>query len=201
MDDPHSTNKASFEEFKLFYESAEKVTDRRLAANRWNYSICIAILGANATVISWSIEKPTFLIVGVFIIVLLSGMAALYCALWIGQIRDLKALNNAKFEVLNDMADHVRFGDGTSDRLVSFLPFEREWDALQKAQATAEIHRMKIVALKSSNIEYLIPRAFRILFVAIMLAAPLGAWQKHRENLDTGNLTSSEQGSTVKSYP
>ena len=36
--------KLSFEEFQLFYESTEKVTDRRLNANRWNYSICIAIL-------------------------------------------------------------------------------------------------------------------------------------------------------------
>jgi hypothetical protein len=38
-------HKVAFDEFKLFYESAEKVTDRRNAANRWNYSICIAILG------------------------------------------------------------------------------------------------------------------------------------------------------------
>jgi len=38
----------SFDEFKLYYDSTEKVTDRRLETNRWNYSICVAILVAVA---------------------------------------------------------------------------------------------------------------------------------------------------------
>lgn len=44
------SEKYSFEEFKLIYESAEKVTDRRLQTNRWNYVICIAISSAIAEV-------------------------------------------------------------------------------------------------------------------------------------------------------
>ena len=79
--------KLSYEEFQLFYESTEKVTDRRLGANRWNYSICTAILVANAGLLNWGISKPTFLVISVVGVLILSGMATLFCSLWIGQIK------------------------------------------------------------------------------------------------------------------
>jgi hypothetical protein len=174
-----SGKKVAFDEFKLFYDSAEKVTDRRLSANRWNYSICIAILGAIAAIISWSLGKLAFLITGIVSVVLLAGMAALYCSLWIGQIRDLKELNNAKFSVINEMASFVSFGDGNNEDIISFKPFEKEWDALKKAKIAKEVKSIEIIALKSSNIEYLIPKAFRVLFVLIMLAVPLEGWRTY----------------------
>ncbi len=178
--------RVAFEEFKLFYDSAEKVTDRRNAANRWNYSICIAILGAIAAIISWSLGKPTFLMTGIVCVVLLAGMAALYCTLWIGQIRDLKELNNAKFTVINEMASFVSFGDGNNENLISYKPFEKEWDALTKAKIAEEVKSINLIALKSSNIEYLIPKAFRVLFVLIIVAVPLEAWRNYESisNID-----------------
>ena len=33
----------SFDEFKLYYESAEKMTDRRIANNQWNYSVALRL--------------------------------------------------------------------------------------------------------------------------------------------------------------
>ena len=169
-DAPETGKKYAFEEFELFYESTEKVTDRRLSTNTWNYSICIAIIVAVASFINWGLSKPAFLIVTIISVILLCGMAVLFCSLWIGQIRDFKALNNAKFDVLNSMAPHVAFGDSDSDPRVSARPFEREWTALQKSQATQQLSDQKIIALKSSNTEYLIPKAFRILFVGIIVA-------------------------------
>lgn len=171
--------RVAFDEFKLFYDSAEKVTDRRNAANRWNYSICIAIIGAIAAIISWSLGKPAFLLTGIACVVLLAGMAALYCTLWIGQIRDLKELNNAKFTVINEMASFVSFGDGNNENLISYKPFEKEWDALTKAKIAEEVKSINIIALKSSNIEYLIPKAFRVLFVLIIVAVPLESWRNY----------------------
>ena len=179
--------RVAFDEFKLFYDSTEKVTDRRNAANRWNYSICIAILGAIAAVISWSLGKPAFLVTGIIIVVLLAGMAALYCTLWVGQIRDLKELNNAKFTVLNEMASFVSFGDGNNEKLVSYRPFEKEWDELIKAKVAQEVKNINIIALKSSNIEYLIPKAFRVLFVLIIFVVPLEGWRNYEaiSNVDS----------------
>lgn len=186
--------KVAFDEFKLFYDSAEKVTDRRLSANRWNYSICIAIFGAIAAIISWSLAKPDFLVTSIVCVLFLAGMAALYCTLWIGQIRDLKELNNAKFSVINEMAKFVSFGEGNNENLISYKPFEKEWDILKMAKIAEEVKSINIIALKSSNIEYLIPKAFRVLFILIIFAVPLEGWR----NYEAISKVDSESSSTMK---
>jgi hypothetical protein len=166
MDD----KKLSFEEFELYYESTEKVTDRRLETNRWNYSICLAILVAIAALIRWSLGTVTLLWVGFAGAGVLSVMAFLFCLLWIGQIRDFKKLNNAKFAVLNAMAPNLDFDFEKPGAVVSYCPFEKEWIRLAELNALEEVGKANIVALKSSNIEYFIPNAFCVLFTGIFAA-------------------------------
>ena len=162
--------KLSFEEFKLYYESTEKVTERRLSANTWNYSICIAIIVAIAAIVKWSTGTQPFFYVGLIAVLLLCVMAILFCSLWLGQIVDFKYLNNAKFKVLNDMAPDIEFDISHPNQIKSFTPFEKEWRGLEDAKAAVEIGQRKIVALKSSNIEYFIPQAFRFIFAILSLA-------------------------------
>ena len=169
MTDPLKNTFLSFDEFKLYYDSTEKVTDRRLETNRWNYSICIGILVAIATITNWSLSNSVLAWVGLSADALLCLMAILFCALWIGQIRDFKNLNNAKFKVLNEMAPNVDFYVASPRTVVSFCPFDKEWKRLNDLQAVQEIGRSNIVALKSSNIEYFIPKAFMALFLAILV--------------------------------
>lgn len=173
MNGQNTNSKHSFDEFKLYYDSTEKVTDRRLDTNRWNYSICIAILIAIATITNWSLTNTKLLWVGLAADVLLCLMAVLFCALWIGQIRDFKNLNNAKFTVLNEMAPKVEFDAGNPGAIVSFCPFDKEWVKLNELNALQEVGQSNLVALKSSNIEYFIPKAFAALFLSVLLA--LGA--------------------------
>jgi len=163
----------AFEEFQLFYESAERVTERRIALNRWNYSICSAILLAIAAILNWIVSNPNFFAVATGLIVVLCAMAFLYCTFWIAQIRDYKKLNGAKFAILNDMAPLLSFGADPQDTRCSYEPFAKEWDALIKSQTVEDISSISIVALKSSNVEYLIPRAFRVLFCLVFAAALL----------------------------
>ena len=164
----------SFEEFKFYYDSAEKVTDRRIALNQWNYTICSAIVISVAAVSKWVIANPSFFAVGVGIVLLLYLMAVLFCSLWIGLIRDYKRLNNAKFDVLNAMAPQLKFSAEPNDVRISFEPLKKEWDRLQQAEALQEVSSINVIALKSSNIEYLIPKAFRLLFVVVILLAIVG---------------------------
>ena len=96
-------------------------------------------------------------------------MAVLFCALWVGQIRDFKKLNNAKFSVLNEMAPHLTFAEKESDSLISYQPFQKEWTKLGELNALEELGKSNIVALKSSNIEYFIPKAFAVLFCGMFL--------------------------------
>lgn len=169
MNTQNNSSRHSFDEFKLYYDSTEKVTDRRLDTNRWNYSIGIAILVAIATITNWSLSNSKLLWVGLAADVLLSLMAILFCILWIGQIRDFKNLNNAKFNVLNEMAPKVEFDMANPGSITSFCPFDKEWAKLTELNALQEVGRSNLVALKSSNIEYFIPKAFAVLFFAILI--------------------------------
>lgn len=160
----------SFEEFKLYYDSTEKVTDRRLDTNRWNYSICIGMLVAGAIITNWSITNPLLLWVGLAADVVLSLMAILFCTLWIEQIKDFKNLNNAKFSVLNEMASTIEFDIANPGMITSFCPFEKEWKKLTELHALQEVGGSNLIALKSSNIEYFIPKAFVALFVSVLIS-------------------------------
>ena len=122
--------KRSFEEFKLYYESTEKVTDRRLEANRWNYSICVAMLVAIAAITKWTFTSTIAVWVGLAAIAILAIMACAFCLLWIGQIRDFKRLNTAKFDMLNAMAPDIEFDTEHPGLLVSYQPFDKEWKGL-----------------------------------------------------------------------
>lgn len=170
MSNNEAAPKHSFDEFKLYYDSTEKVTDRRLDTNRWNYSICIAILVAVAVLTKWSLTTTNLIWVGFAAVAVLSAMAVLFCFLWIGQIRDFKKLNNAKFAVLNEMAPTLDFHPDRPGEVTSYCPFDKEWAKLSKLDALSEVGRSNIIALKSSNIEYFIPKAFAVLFATIILA-------------------------------
>lgn len=162
----------SFEEFRLYYESAEKVTERRLSANRWNYSVSTAIVLAIGGVLSWSTSHETFRFIAAAGTLFLSGMAFLFCSFWISQIDSFKALNTAKFSVLEEMAQKVIFdGSGTTSPARSFEPFQKEWESLKAASALQAVpgRVQRVLALKSTREEYFLPKAFRVLFLIIFI--------------------------------
>ncbi len=163
----------SFAEFKLYYESTEKVTDRRLDTNRWNYSACAAILVGIAAIIKWGVVSTELRWFGVGSVVLLCMMAILFCELWLAQIRDFKRLNDAKFDVLNRMAPLLDFDASQPGSVRSYRPFEREWERLKDEGAVDKVRKLNIIALKSSHMEQFIPRAFQFVFVAVIVALPV----------------------------
>src|SRR5215211_392404 len=138
MDANEHKRKLAFEEFQLMYESTEKVTERRISNNRWNYSICSAVVVAISLILQWAISHVDFLAIGTLAAILLSFVGAFYCSLWVAQIRDFKNLNSAKFDVLNSMAPSIAFGPPKEDDRYSYSPFEVEWKILQEKDKKKE---------------------------------------------------------------
>ena len=177
--------KYSFDEYKMMYESAEKVTDRRLTNNKMNYTMSVAILVSVGLIWNWSTENEKYFFCGLLLVFLLTGLAVLFCSLWIGQVKDFKKLNSAKFDIINKMAEKLHFD--CSDLLIeikSYKPFAKEWEKLIEIDALQEKHKSNLVALKSSNIEFFIPKAFRIIYIIIMslslvtiIINPTQTWQ------------------------
>jgi hypothetical protein len=138
----------SFEEFKLYYESAEKVTDRRLEANRWNYSTCSAILVGVAALVKWGVSSPELRWIAVGTVLLLCLTAILFCQLWIAQVRDFKRLNNAKFKILNRMAPLLAFESSSPGGVISYRPLELEWEQLKQEGALDDMPHLRLLALR-----------------------------------------------------
>ena len=161
--------KYSFEEYKLMYLSTEKVTDRRLTNNKTNYSINIAVLAAIAVIWKWTISNPDYFFCGIILVFILAMFAIFYCSLWVGQITDFKKLNQAKFEVINEMASNLKF-DSNNDKDVdikSYEPFEKEWTKLNSINALQASSSNNLIALKSTNSEYFLPKALRVIFILV----------------------------------
>lgn len=161
--------KIHFDEFKLFYESTEKVVDRRLSANKWNNTISTAILFSIGLILKWAVTSPDFFLPAILIILILCIMAIIHSTFWIAQIKDFKQLNNVKFQVLNNMAPCIAFSETNDDSRVSFRPFEKEWDILQKVEAVEKSSNSKLITFKSSKMEYFIPKSFRVLYIFIII--------------------------------
>jgi hypothetical protein len=189
----------SFDEYRMYYESAERVTSRRLEINRWNYSIAVTTLIAIGLVLVWGTSNSTHVGVGIAGVIMLSVMAFLHCTFWLRQIDDFKALNTEKFAILNDMAPHVRFPPvGPYARIRSAEPFQREWDAMIEENAVREINRTglrRMLVLKSSAGEYFIPNAFRVIFVLVIVGTlVLGLLANHNFSPFFTKATSSSSG-------
>lgn len=163
--------KYSFEEYKLVFQSAEKVTDRRLTNNKTNYSISIGILAAVAIVWKWTIDNPDYFFCGIILVLILTAFATVFCSLWVGQISDFKKLNQAKFDVINKMATKLQFEN--SPEIISYEPFDKEWKKLEEIKALQDKTKNNIIALKSTNTEFFIPKGFRVIFAIIFFISLL----------------------------
>jgi hypothetical protein len=159
-----------FEELKLMYDSAEKVTDRRIDLNKFNYSICTAVFLAIAFLWNWSLSNAKFTFAGIFVVMVFSGMAVVFTFYWIRQIKDYKQLNHAKFLVINAMAKNVYFKGEDKKVIESFEPFQKEWGYLKNMEAL-EGNSLDVGSetMKASNLEFFIPKAFRIIFCLLFL--------------------------------
>jgi hypothetical protein len=180
---PSDPPPCSFEEFRLYYDSTEKVTDRRLNTNRWNYSISVGILLATSAIYAWATQHGDYFPVAALAIALLSALAAVFCLFWLRQVEDWKALNSAKFAVLNDMAQRLQFDSaaGTSTAR-SYRPFDKEWAILQSKERLRNVRIVKLgqlEALNASGPELFMPKAlgtlFGLLFAVAVIVLPF-AW-------------------------
>lgn len=159
-----SPARCSWEEFRLYFETTEKVIDRRHALNSWNYGICLATLTASGLLANWAAAASGLRLIVLAGVAVLAGMGFLLCLFWVGQIRDAKLLNNAKFAVLQEMAPLLIFPDGAR----SYEPLVREWAMLSNQGATEARAGLRIRVLKSSSAEFLLPRAFMAVFGLII---------------------------------
>ena len=134
------------EQYKIYLESIENISDRRQSANKFFLTIntiIISLIGLSYQE-GALINAPSFLIFTIF-------TGTLFCIIFWFLIRSYKQLNAGKFKVLH--------------RIESKLPlatYEYEWDVLEEGKD-------KKVYYPFSHIELLIPWLFGIIYLVLFL--------------------------------
>lgn len=161
-------DKVHFDEFKVYLESAERTTDRRLDLNKTNASLALLILAGIGAIVSWSYDKDQIAPIAGLAVFLVSLLAAVFCFWWWKQIISYKELNSAKFQILNEMAEKLVFPDG-EEQVSSHRPFEKEWRLMEKGETLGKFGT--VLALSASPSELTVPKSFLAAFLFICLSA------------------------------
>ena len=134
------SNEIFFEQYKLFAESAEKVSSRRQSTNNYFLTLNSLLLAFTGylTSISFRIWHIVLALAGISI-----------CTLWILNIRSFRTLNSVKFKLLHKMEEQL------PEKL-----FTDEWKYLDKGDKEGYI--------RFSKIEHGIPVVLLILYVIII---------------------------------
>ena len=134
------------EQYKMYLESIEKISDRRQSANNFFLTINTALV----SIIGFLFQNH-FLTDVLFLKLFIAFAGILFCIIFWFLIRAYKQLNTGKFEVLH--------------KIESKLPlaiYKYEWEVLKEG-------KNKKVYYPFSHIELLIPRLFVIIYFILFV--------------------------------
>ena len=140
-EDSPEYHKQLFEQYKIYVDLADRISQRRSNANSFFITANAALL----TVASWFRED-----FGCYMY-LISAIGVAFSVFWFFTIRSYKQLNSAKFEVIH--------------KIESKLPlnlFSYEWEVLGKGKSFSKYWPL-------SHIERIVPIVFILLYVALSI--------------------------------
>jgi len=134
------------EQYKLYVEMADRVSDRRERTNRFYISLLLLLLALLSVVITKDVleklQKFAFMAVAMLGLVL--------CALWELNIRSYRKLNSGKFTIIHEMEQHL-----------PYKCYDREWKILNDGQG--------IKYLQLTRIEQWIPIVVAVLYALLFI--------------------------------
>lgn len=145
-------NDIKIEQYKVYVETADRVSSRRLQTNTFFISIISALLG----VLAFIFKEPLLAQQGdkIFIFNLLGAFGILLNVVWFVSILAFKQLNSAKFKTIIEMEKHF-----------PFHPFGREWTIFKKERVIFNKH------FTTSRVEMLIPAIMTFPFIVFLIYA------------------------------
>ncbi|MDR0500944.1 MAG: hypothetical protein LBG97_06875 [Coriobacteriales bacterium] len=138
--------KYRFEQYKIYTELTDRISQRRAASNTFFISANAALL----TVATWF--KDDF---GKYI-VLVSIVGVLFALIWFFSIRSYGQLNRGKFRVLQDI-----------EKCLPLNLYEYEWMVLGEGKSFKTYWQL-------SHVERVLPFVFTALYVALSVLAIIG---------------------------
>jgi hypothetical protein len=119
-------------QYKLYVETAESVTSRRIDASKFYVTLLTALLAVIPFALSRDI--PASVTRFVFLAIGASGIAL--CTTWMFSIHSYRQLNKLKFKVIDEMEERL-----------PFACFRREWELLKQYPEEYKYRRIGVVEL------------------------------------------------------
>jgi hypothetical protein len=133
------------EQYRLYVEMADHVSDRRDKANSFFLAVNTALLTAMGLILSnkgWSLFAAAP-----------AAPALILCFFWMRLIDSYRQLNSVKFQVI-----------GKLERALSSAPYAHEWELLGKGEDPRKYRPL-------THLERYVPLIFALLYIALVLVA------------------------------
>jgi len=134
------------EQYKLYIQMADKISERRQAANNYGLTINTALVTVVAALLS---KQPSWLPSVAYVLIAACGIVL--CVTWRRIIRSYKDLNSGKFKVIHEM-----------EKLLPVRPYDCEWTMVGSG-------KVKDLYLPLSHAEGVIPLVFALLYAATIV--------------------------------
>ena len=135
------------EQYKLYVEMADRISDRRERSNRFYISLLSALLALLSIIVGRNILNGLQTVVFMTIGILGLGL----CSLWIINIRSYRQLNSGKFKVIHEMEQNLPFNC-----------YDREWEILGEGKEPKSY-------LQLTRVEQYIPIILAIPYLLLFL--------------------------------
>ncbi|MGB7002652.1 MAG: hypothetical protein WBE22_11750 [Halobacteriota archaeon] len=142
------------EQYKLYVEMADRISSRRIQANRFYVALLSGLLALLSLLVNrnvfGNVLNVCFMAVGIL------GIAL--CILWYVNIHSYRQLNSGKFQVIHEMELHL-----------PFPAYKREWEILGKGKESEKYRKLTSVERYVAFI-FSIPYFVLIIYSLYMLA-------------------------------
>jgi|Deesub1362A_J573_1020465.scaffolds.fasta_scaffold04659_7 hypothetical protein len=152
-------NEHLLEQYKLYVEMADRISERRMQTNKFYISLLSGLLALLSILVSVGKLNQTL----IFVIVSLLGIAL--CILWHINIRSYRQLNSGKFKVIHEMEQNL-----------PFPCYDKEWEILGEVKEKSKYLQLTRVE-KYIPLILSIPYIFLFLYTLASLLIPL-IWKK-----------------------
>ena len=139
------------EQYKLYVEMADRVSQRRDQSNRFYVTIVSALAAIVVIIARFGVPENGALLEVAFATIGLFGSAL--SVVWLFNIRSYRTLNSAKFKIINRI-----------EKQLPFAAYAEEWGILRPPEGKARY-------LQLSRVEQFVPGIFLALFVVLTIYA------------------------------
>ena len=129
MDKQLDTN-ILIEQYKMYVESADKVSERRGQTNAFYISVLTGLL----IVLSLIVEKNIFTDQSILVMLTIGLLGCFLCLVWWYNIQSYRQLNSAKFKVIHDIEKHL-----------PYACYDIEWDHLGRGEDSSKYRRLTVI--------------------------------------------------------